>query len=65
MDDYIRKVNFTGTKRAYFIGTCAQTPWVTVEYVEKLCQEKGFALLGFNSVVMPQGYVAGGGTQPK
>lgn len=65
MDDYIKKVNFTGTKRAYFIGTCAQTPWVTVEYVEKLCQEKGFSLLGFNSVVMPQGYIAGGGTQPK
>lgn len=65
MDDYIKKVNFTGTKRAYFIGTCAQTPWVTVEYVEKLCKEKSFSLLGFNSIIMPQGYVAGGGTQPK
>ncbi|MBO5283076.1 MAG: EFR1 family ferrodoxin [Lachnospiraceae bacterium] len=65
MDDYIRKVSFTGTKHAYFIGTCAQTPWVTVEYVEKLCKEKGFTLLGFHSVVMPQGYIAGGGTQPK
>lgn len=65
MDDYIRRVRFTGTKRAYFIGTCAQTPWATVEYVEKLCKEKDFALLGFNSIVMPQGYIAGGGTQPK
>lgn len=65
MEAYIRKVNFTGTKRAYFIGTCAATPWDTVEYVEKLCREKSFALLGFNSVVMPQGYIAGGGTQPK
>ena len=25
MDDYIKKVNFTETNRAYFIGTCAQT----------------------------------------
>lgn len=65
MDDYIKKVSFTGTKRVYFIGTCAQTPWMTAEYVERLCKEKSFALLGFNSVVMPQGYVAGGGTQPK
>lgn len=65
MDDYIRKVSFAGSNRAYFIGTCAQTPWVTAEYVEKLCGEKSFALLGFNSIVMPQGYVAGGGTQPK
>lgn len=65
MDNYIRKVNFTGTKRVYFIGTCAQTPWLTVEYVEKICKEKSFALWGFHSVVMPQGYIVGGGTQPK
>lgn len=65
MDDYIKRVRFTGTKRAYFIGTCAQTPWAAVEYVEKLCKEKYFSLLGFNAVVMPQGYIAGGGTQPK
>ena len=65
MDAYIRKVKFTGTQRAYFVVTCAQTPWVTVQYAEKLCTEKGFSLLGFNSIVMPQGYIAGGGTQPK
>ena len=65
MEDYIRKVKFTGTQRAYFVVTCAQTPWVTVQYVEKLCAEKGFSMLGFNAVVMPQGYIAGGGTQPK
>ena len=65
MDEYIRKVKFSGTKKAYFAVTCAQTPWDTVRYAEKLCAEKGFTLLGFNSVVMPQGYIAGGGTQPK
>lgn len=65
MNDYIKKVSFSGTKKAYFIGTCASTPWATVEYVEKLCKEKSFSLMGFNSVVMPQGYIAGGGTQPK
>lgn len=65
MEEYIRKTDFTGTKHAYFIATCAQTPWITVEYAEKLCKEKSFSLLGFSSIVMPQGYVAGGGTQPK
>lgn len=65
MEEYIRKVNFSGTPKTYFVGTCAATPWVTVQYVEKLCGEKEFSLLGFNSVVMPQGYIAGGGTQPK
>lgn len=65
MDEFIKKTAFTGTKEAYFIGTCAQTPWKTISFVEKICQEKDFTLLGFNSVVMPQGYIAGGGTQPK
>ena len=65
MEDYIRKVKFIGTQKTYFIVTCAQTPWATVQYVEKLCAEKGFSLLGFRSIVMPQGYIAGGGTQPK
>ena len=65
MDEFIRKTDFGGTKKAYFIATCAATPWVTVQYAEKICAEKSFSLLGFNSVVMPQGYIAGGGTQPK
>lgn len=65
MDEHIKKVNFVGIQQAYFVSTCAATPWQTVNYVKKLCSEKGFTLLGFNSVVMPQGYVAGGGTQPK
>ena len=65
MEDYIQKVQFEGTSKAYFIATCAQTPWQTVNYVKKLCAKKDFSLLGFQSVVMPQGYVAGGGTQPQ
>ena len=65
MNDYIQKVKFSGTKQAYFVVTCASTAWQTVEYVKKLCGEKNFSFLGFQSVVMPQGYIAGGGTQSK
>lgn len=65
MEGYIKKVAFSGKERVYFIGTCAQTPWQTVKYIEKICEQKGFSLIGFNSIVMPQGYIAGGGTQPK
>lgn len=65
MEKYIDTVTFAGSKKAYFIATCAQTPWLTVKYVERLCERKSFSMLGFNSVVMPQGYIAGGGTQPK
>ncbi len=35
MDAYIRNVTFNGTIQAYFIGTCAATPWQTINYVEK------------------------------
>ena len=55
MDDYIKRVEFTEMKCAYFIGTCAQTPWRTAEYVEKLCEKKSFSLFGFHSIIMPQG----------
>lgn len=65
MEEYIQKVSFSGTKQAYFVVTCAATPWAAAEYVERLCEKKSFALLGFRSVIMPQGYLAGGGTQPQ
>lgn len=65
MDEYISKVKFSGCSKVYFVATCAATPWQTVKYAEKMCAQKKFDLLGFNSVVMPQGYIAGGGTQPK
>lgn len=63
VDKYIRETKFEGTMKTYFIVTCAETPWITASYTEKLCAEKGFTLLGFNSVKMPQGYVAMGGTK--
>lgn len=47
MNEYIKKVNFSGTRKAYFVVTCAQTPWQTVSYVKKLCEEKEFNLAGF------------------
>lgn len=63
VENYIKETTFSGTKNVYFVVCCAETPWVTVTYVEKLCAEKGFNLLGFHSVVMPQGYVAMGTTK--
>lgn len=63
MEAYIQETNFYGSNRAYFIATCAETPWNTVEYINKLCRKKNFTLLGFNSIVMPQGYIVGGETK--
>lgn len=59
IDKYIKETNFEGNKKVSFVVTCAETPWNTVSYTEKLCKEKGFDLIGFNSVVMPQNYIVG------
>jgi flavodoxin/Pyruvate/2-oxoacid:ferredoxin oxidoreductase delta subunit len=56
-DKFIREIEFKGNKNVYFIVTCAQTPWNTQAYIEKLCNNKGFNLLGLNSLVMPQNYI--------
>ena len=58
VEKHIMETNFAANKNAYFILTCAQTPWITANYVEKLCAKKGLTLLGCNSVVMPQNYIA-------
>lgn len=56
--DYIIKVIFSGTANVYFILTCSAQTFNAVHYINKLCQKKGFNLLGFAEVVMPQNYVA-------
>lgn len=65
MDAYLRQIKMQGSDKIYFVATCAATPWKTVRYAKRLCEEKKLNMLGFNSVIMPQGYIAGGGTQPK
>lgn len=58
VEKYIKETKFGGNKNVYIVVTCASTPWITARYAEKLCAEKGFNLMGFNSVVMPQNYIA-------
>lgn len=63
VEEYILNTEFKGTNKIYFIVTCAQTPWITVKYAEKLCNRKNFICLGFSSVIMPQNYIVNGGTK--
>lgn len=65
MDEYIRQVEFTTSSSAYFVAACAATPYIAETYAEKICGEKTLLFKGFNSIVMPQGYIAMGGTQSK
>lgn len=57
VETYIKETKFEGNQNAYFVATCATTPWVTASYTEKLCAEKGFKSMGFHSVIMPQNYI--------
>lgn len=44
MEDYIQKVQFEGTSKAYFIATCAQPPLADGKLCEKaLCQKRLFS----------------------
>lgn len=57
VENYINETNFEGSKKAYFVVTCSETPWRTVDYVEKLLNKKGITMIGFNSIIMPQNYI--------
>lgn len=65
MEQYLRELSFTGCSTAYFVATCAATPWQSEKYLRRFAGDKSFAWAGFSSVLMPQGYIAGGGTRPK
>jgi ferredoxin len=64
MTKFIEDSRFAGSRDAYFVATCAETPWITVDYAGRLAASKGFSVLGFNSVLMPQSYATGGLTTP-
>ena len=58
VEDYITKVVFSGTKKVYFILTCGTHTLNAVHYVKTLCRNKGFDLLGFDEILMPENYIA-------
>ena len=65
VEEHIMRTAFYGTDKIYLIVTCAQTPWVTEKYLNKLCEKKKLVSQGFSSIVMPQNYIANGATQPE
>jgi len=55
--DFIRQLEFSGDKRAYFVMTCAGGQGGCPEYCRRLCEEKGFEYMGTNQITMPQNYL--------
>ncbi len=58
VEDFIRKTEFTGSRKAYFLLTCGTHTHNAVHYADKLCSEKNFEFMGFSSIVMPENYIA-------
>lgn len=58
VENYITKVAFSGTQKVYFILTCGTHTLNAVHYVKRLCRNKGFDLLGFGEILMPENYIA-------
>ncbi len=56
--DWIRAVDFVGSREAYFVMTCGTDNGNAAKYLQKLCREKGFQYRGCTSVVMPENYIA-------
>lgn len=57
VEQFIRDTEFSGTNKIYFIMTCGGQTGNSVHYIKKLCDDKGFNLKGFASVVMPDNYI--------
>ena len=55
--DFIRSSDFRGSRKAYFIQTCAGGMGGCPEYARRLSAEKGFDHMGTAQVVMPQNYL--------
>ena len=58
VEDLLRRSDFTGVKKAWFVATCASDAGAAVNYLKQICSEKGLESMGFAAVVMPDNYMA-------
>ncbi len=56
--DFIRKSEFKGSGKAYFIATCAGSMGSAPNIAEKICAAKGLEFMGAAKIQMPQNYIA-------
>ncbi len=56
--DFIRGSVFSGSKKAYFIGTCASSIGSAPNVAKKICAAKGLDFMGAAKALMPQNYIA-------
>lgn len=57
-EDYLKAVEFSGSREAYFVLTCGSEIGDAGSYADALCREKGLTYRGICEVVMPENYIA-------
>lgn len=56
--EFIRKTKFSGNNKVYFIMTCGEDTARAINYIQKLCDDKGWELKGMAEIKMPENYIA-------
>lgn len=56
--EFIRKTKFSGNNKVYFIMTCGEDTAKAINYIQKLCDDKGCELKGMAEIKMPENYIA-------
>lgn len=56
--NFIKKTDFKGAKKAWFVMTCGGEIGNAEKYLRSLCKEKGLDYMGVFQLVMPENYVA-------
>ncbi len=57
-EEWIRKTDFVGAKRVWFVMDCGGEIGDAAKYNVKLCEEKGLNYMGTYQIVMPENYIA-------
>lgn len=58
VEEWIRKTEFSGNGKAYFVLTCDGSSGNAMSYVKKICKEKKLQFNGIAFIPMPENYVA-------
>ena len=56
-EDYLRRSEFSGCRKAYFVMVCGADTGNAGAYCARLCEDKGLEYCGLLPIVMPDNYV--------
>ncbi len=65
VSDWMHSTAFSGCRKAYFLQTCGSETHSSIKYSKALCQYCGLTFMGFETLVMPENYVAMFAVTPK